>query len=88
MLEKNLLPCISFIHSLFNSFFSFVWLIESLMQQACNWASSMFQAECWILGYKNKNSLDSQNVNLLIVVTDLFIFIFLAVQLAGSQFPD
>lgn len=77
---KNILQCtrhmpVLFIRYLIHS--SFVWLIELFMQQACigPHICSKQSVGYWDIRIKNKtkrikNSLDSRNANLLIVVTD------------------
>ena len=70
---KNILQCtrhmpVLFIRYLIHS--SFVWLIELFMQQACIGPHICSKQSVGYWDIRIKNSLDSQNVNLLIVVAD------------------
>ena len=70
---KNIRQCtrhmpVLFIRYLIHS--SFVWLIELFMQQACIGPHICSKQSVGYWDIRIKNSLDSQNVNLLIVVAD------------------
>ena len=70
---KNILQCtrhmpVLFIRYLIHS--SFVWLIELFMQQACIGPHICSKQSVGYWDIRIKNSLDSQNANLLIVVAD------------------
>lgn len=57
------------------------------MQQACTGLHICSKQNVGYWDIRIKNSLDSQNVNLLIVVTDLFIYIFWLCNLQDLNFP-